>query len=133
MNAFYQKIQQKRKKWLIIFYGFAFFFGCFTFPIINFTPDAPKVLTALSLMVAIGAYYETGMIAGVLYQGKKFRFHAMLSVFHVSVGMALRYLLEFGEVSNTYNLTLPNVAVHMIITVVICTVSAISASNKINT
>jgi len=132
MNTFYKKIQEKRKVWLIVFYGFAFFFGCFTFPIVNFTPDAPKVLRPLSFLVCIGAYYETGMIAGALYHGKKIGFHILLTVFHVFVGMVLRYLLEFGEVSNTYNFTLPNIAVHMIIAVVICTASAVSLSNSIS-
>ena len=28
-------------------------------------------------------------------------------------GLACRYLLEFGEVSNTYNFTLPNIALHL--------------------
>jgi len=131
MNNFYLTIQRNRKKWLIVFYGFAFFFGCFTFPIVNFSPDAPKVLTFISLLVCIGAYYETGMVAGALYHNKKMGFHILLSVFHVAVGMVLRYLLEFGEVSNTYNFTLPNIAVHMIATVAICTVSAVSLSNSI--
>lgn len=32
------------------------------------------------------------------------------------IGFLCRYFLEYGEVSNTYNFTLPNIALHLLIT-----------------
>ena len=41
---------------------------------------------------------------------------------YVFVGMGCRYLLEFGEVSNTYNFTAPNIIVHVLLTNILCLV-----------
>jgi hypothetical protein len=34
--------------------------------------------------------------------------------------MGCRYLLEFGEVSNTYNFTVPNMIVHVLLINILC-------------
>ena len=36
--------------------------------------------------------------------------------------MGCRYLLEFGEVSNTYNFTAPNIIIHVLLTNILCLV-----------
>ena len=41
----------------------------------------------------------------------------------VVAGMGARYLLEFGEVSNTYNFTVLNSTVHIFVTVVLTTIT----------
>lgn len=38
----------------------------------------------------------------------------------ILVGMGCRYLLEFGEVSNTYNFTVPNMIVHVLLINILC-------------
>ena len=39
---------------------------------------------------------------------------------YILVGMGCRYLLEFGEVSNTYNFTLPKMIVHVLLINILC-------------
>ena len=39
---------------------------------------------------------------------------------YILVGMGCRYLLEFGEVSNTYNFTAPNIIVHVLLINILC-------------
>ena len=51
--------------------------------------------------------------------GKIFFMNLMLVV----AGMGARYLLEFGEVSNTYNFTVLNSTVHIFVTVVLTTIT----------
>ena len=38
----------------------------------------------------------------------------------ILAGMGCRYLLEFGEVSNTYNFTVPNMIVHVLLINILC-------------
>ena len=46
-----------------------------------------------------------------------------LNLLLVLLGMGARYLLEYGEVSNTYNFTLPNMLLHICVAVVLSTLS----------
>lgn len=39
---------------------------------------------------------------------------------YILAGMGCRYLLEFGEVSNTYNFTVPNMIVHVLLINILC-------------
>jgi hypothetical protein len=45
---------------------------------------------------------------------------SLINVTHIIAGMICRYFLEFGEVSNTYNFTLPNIAIHIVAISCIC-------------
>ena len=44
------------------------------------------------------------------------------------IGFLCRYFLEYGEVSNTYNFTLPNIALHLLITGILILLSHFFAS-----
>ena len=46
-----------------------------------------------------------------------------LNLLLVLLGMGVRYLLEFGEVSNSYNFTVPNMLLHIGVTVTLSTLS----------
>ena len=46
-----------------------------------------------------------------------------LNLLLVLLGMGARYLLEFGEVSNSYNFTVPNMLLHIGVTVTLSTLS----------
>ena len=39
---------------------------------------------------------------------------------YILAGMGCRYLLEYGEVSNTYNFTAPNMVVHVLLVNILC-------------
>ena len=47
---------------------------------------------------------------------------SLLNIGIIIMGMVLRYFLEYGEVSNTYNFTPKKIAIHMIIMILLSTV-----------
>lgn len=92
--------------------------GAAAFPIINFSKDYPGSLSLIMLIVPIGLYYELGT-----YEGAWLRMEKAMRVFGLNAAILIlslvcRYLLEFGEVSNSYNFTIPNIAIHFVLTLV---------------
>lgn len=54
-----------------------------------------------------------GAFLAKLFPGKGLRYIVILTGALASMGLACRFFLEFGEVSNTYNFTLPNILFHL--------------------
>ena len=77
------------------------------------------------LMLCIG-YFEIGQLLGVLYSWNKVWRSAALALGMTLLGLACRFLMEFGEVSNTYNFTPPNVALHLSVAAVITALGSLS-------
>ena len=95
--------------------AFLVFINCFGFPIYNFTRYARELLPLFSrlyLTLMIGCvFYESGLLLRTTF-GRKGTAVAM-SLAMTLLGLLCRFLLEFGEVSNTYNFTLPNLVLHL--------------------
>ena len=113
-----EKILAHRKQFLIGECICLIFFGCFTFPVYNFSKDAPEISRWITLFVSLAAYYEIGLIQGVLFEHKEHLKCMGLTLSMTLVGLLCRYLLEFGEVSNTYNFILPNIVLHLFMSIV---------------
>lgn len=92
-------------------------FSCFTFPIWNFSKEYPTYFCIFNLLIACSAYTEIGRLEKKLLI-KKGR-GAALNLGLALVGLACRFLLELGEVSNVYNFTPTNLAVHLLASVII--------------
>lgn len=96
-------------KYIIL--GYIVFAGCFVFPFGNemFPLDFSKAyLTVASYgIIALG-------FAGV-FGAHKVKFVYASSLMLTIVGMFLRFLLEYGEVSNTMNFTQLNVVSYLVI------------------
>ncbi len=89
--------------------GYIVFAGCFTFPISS--EPFPLVFgKAYNLVVGYGVI-ALGF-SGVYGPGEEKRVYLLTLVLTV-LGLVCRYLLEFGEVSNTYNFTLFNVVFYL--------------------
>ena len=97
--------------------------ACSSFPIYNLTKRYSTTLTFTNVFVSVSIYaYLGGFMTRMRPRA------GMGEVFLVNLaiilgGMLARFLLEFGEVSNTYNFTLPNIALHLIVTLTISTIS----------
>ena len=91
--------------------GYIVFAGCFVFPISSepFPLDFEK---AYILIANYGAIAWAR--AEVFGPGRKWRIY-LLTVLFTAVGMGCRYLLEYGEVSNTYNFTLFNMVSYLLL------------------
>jgi len=93
--------------------------ACSSFPFYNLTKPYPSTLTASILFVNFGVYsYLGGFLA---HFRPKARIGTILPmVFAVILGgMLCRWLLEYGEVSNTYNFTPVNIFFHLLVTAAI--------------
>ena len=105
------------------------FFGCFTFPVCNLTKIVSRDIRLINFAVAALAYYDIGAIEAAAFPLKKDSAAKTIlpllgfNCVHILAGMGCRYLLEYGEVSNTYNFTLPNMAIHLFVINAVCLVS----------
>ena len=131
METFFQKVQERRKTWLCVCFGFAVFFGCFTFPIFNWNKEWSVAIRGTQLLMPLLAYYEIGLLLGLLFPKKRLGTVLLLNLGHVLVGMGCRYLLEFGEVSNTYNFTWANSLFHIAVLVGYCSLSWFLTAQKV--
>lgn len=71
------------------------------------------MITALKIWAVVGGSWVSGILLAKLFCGKKFPFIAFVVVCASIIGLICRYFLEFGEASNTYNFTIPNVLFHL--------------------
>ena len=133
-NRLYTLLQAHRKMGITIFWVFSIFFGCFGFPFVNLTrllSDTQKQISILNIFTCLIAYAEVGLLSGYLFDKKKIGFVLLINAAHIIAGMICRYFLEFGEVSNSYNFTLPNITVHFVAILCICIFSYLCTKKKI--
>ena len=97
--------------------------SCWTFPIYNFTKDFGKSIVASNLILNVLCYYELGKYEKLMLKGWKIGKVLLVNMGVILLGMVMRFFLEFGEVSNTYNFTVPNIAIHITAALVISFVS----------
>lgn len=122
-NRLYTLLQSHRKTGIAVFWIVAVFFGCFCFPFINITKvlsNTQKQISIVNIFICVFAYAEVGLLSGFLFEKKNIGLVLIINTVHIIAGMICRYFLEFGEVSNTYNFTLPNMAVHIVAILCIC-------------
>ncbi len=89
--------------------GYIISAGCFMFPIRS--DPLPLDFLRVYLLVVI---YGVIALARILGSGREWVVY-MVTFVLTAVGMACRYLLEFGEESNTYNFTLFNIISYLVI------------------
>ena len=117
---------RKPPVWInVLLLGYIVVAGCVAFPISSerFPLDFMKayLLIASYTMIGIG-------LAG-MYGREKERFMYLITLGFTIVGMISRYILEYGEVSNTYNFTTFNVFTY-IVSIPVFTVIAYHYSGK---
>ena len=125
--------KEKRMGWIaFITILSAVVYGCL-FPVLNFSPDKPDIPVVIVLLNVVVFYLiSNGLGAAV---PKLFPQWTLLQIacYHFAVGAAglvMRYFLEFGEVSNTYNFTVVNVTFYLLMTVGLATLEANKTRHK---
>lgn len=127
----------KNNKKLVITSIFLFtaFIACCTFPFLNLTKEIPirmGVINWIVIVVSIMSYHSIGQAEVKLFPNSSTMLIISFNLIATIVGMVCRFILEFGEVSNTYNFTIPNIILHIIIAVVFSSVAWL-LSRKVNT
>ena len=116
-----------KKAWRIILLALFVVISGAAFPIYNFEKHYTYALTGISLYLNIVCYWELGVFEKKILKLKKAAHAAFLNLDIVLLGMLCRYFLEWGEVSNTYNFTTPNILLHIAAAIIISTISYMMA------
>ena len=132
MEGWKDYINRHKKIAYIIALLFAVFFGGCTFPAINFTHQIQLTVAFVNIWAVIGVYVCIGQFEAVVFENSSLVKIIFLNLGIVGLGMLCRYLLEFGEVSNTYNFTLLNSVYHIFFTVLLATVNWYKGVKKKN-
>lgn len=129
-----KRIQQYRKPLLIGMVLFSCIVGGCLFPIVNCNPENPVetslVMKTIILLSVFIFYTELGMLQAALFPNGSIGFAAALNLGMTVLGLIFRYLLEYGEVSNTYNFTAANVALHLFALTILPLMTNISRKQK---
>lgn len=121
-----QKMIINRKPLLICTVFLAIIVNLGVFPIINFNPENPVNLGFFKLVIITMAVIFS-VYLGTL-EAFFFPKWSVLGIFLFNItislcGLCCRYILEFGEISNTYNFTLANVLFQVMFLSCIATLS----------
>ena len=105
------------------------FIGCCAFPVINLTKDFPLQITLLNLFTVCISCVYLGKIMEIIFS-KKITKSILIALSMTLIGFLCRYFLEYGEVSNTYNFTAANVALHLFALTILPLMTYISRKQK---
>lgn len=99
------------------------------FPIINFNPANPverdTVMGFIILVMTCVFHKEVGTLEAIVFSKLPLVLIGMINVAVVLGALGCRYLIEFGEVSNTYNFTILNIAFQVMVLALISSVSCL--------
>ena len=96
----------------------AIVYGCI-FPVLNFSLEKPEIPT-IHILLNVLVFYLIVEGIGTTVPKLFPQWTLLKSVFYnfsvCTAGLIARYLLEFGEISNTYNFTVSNIVFYLLIT-----------------
>lgn len=93
----------------ILLMGYIIFAGCFVFPI----RSEPFPLDFSGVYLLVSSYGVIALASAGIFGPGRGRKVYITTFLLTAIGMGCRYLLEFGEVSNTYNFTLFNIVIYL--------------------
>ena len=103
---------------------------CCVFPVGNFSLRGGMRLGLINLATAIGISKCFWEIVVFAFKQVTWLLVLLLNFGITILGMIARYFLEFGEVSNTYNFTLKNIVVHIVIMMLLSMMFWMQAKRK---
>lgn len=108
-----EKINRHKKIILVGMLVFSILVNGGFFPMINFNAENPVDLgimfRPMIIIMAFIFHKSMGSLEAVLLSTRSVIFISIFNVLLVLCGLLCRFLLEFGEASNTYNFTVLNV------------------------
>ena len=128
------KIKNHKKPIIIGVFIFSILVNGGFFPIVNFNPDNPVdlgiTLRLIIIVMAFTFHKSIGSLEAIILSEWSATFIGIFNAVIVLCGLICRYLLEFGEVSNTYNFTILNVSFQAIALAVVSTVTCVLERKK---
>ena len=112
MKAPEKNTAQRQKVARLLALGIIVLINCCGFPLYNLNRSWTFMITAVNLSMVLCCAVMAGGFFAALFPARGGVFVLLVTLALTFAGLGCRYLLEFGEVSNTYNFTLPNVLFH---------------------
>lgn len=117
MNKLKKFVYEHKKQAIIVGFLFIILIQCCVFPAINRTHNVSYTIALVNFMAAIGICKCTGDLEAEFLPNGVWGQVLLLNLVLSILGMAARYFLEYGEVSNTYNFTFRNILLHIVMMV----------------
>ena len=115
-------VNRNKKPVMIIGFVFVICLQCCVFPAINRSHQVSDTLVFMNFIIAVGVCKCTGELEVFFFKNETWMQVLGLNFVLTLLGMGARYLLEYGEVSNNYNFTFPNILLHTVMIVLWSTV-----------
>lgn len=100
---------------LVLTSGLIVLMNCCGFPIYNFGKHWPLFITIEKFLMPVLFCGCMGSSLALLFPQRGYAFILSLLLSLTGIGVACHFLLEYGEVSNTYNFTPPNILFHVLL------------------
>jgi len=108
--------------------GGSIFIGCFSFPLINtHLRDIGEFVNIIFVLLSLDTI---GSAEAYVFPKMSVKKVFLMNFFFVIAGLLCRYLLEFGEISNVYNFTAPNVLIQIAAGTLLSSLSYMRNKNK---
>lgn len=104
---------RRQKTARLLALGLVVFINCFGFPLYNLNKSWSFLVTAINFSTVLCCAVLAGGFFAALFPARGGVFVLLVTLALTFAGLGCRYLLELGEVSNTYNFTLPNLLLHV--------------------
>lgn len=109
------RIQKHRRAMCVFVFVFMVFINCCRFPLYNLSRKWPLTIIAVNLYAVLVSAVITGQMLRRFFGKAGVWFVVLVTVVCSCMGLACRFLLEYGEISNTYNFTVPNTVLHVVV------------------
>ncbi|MBQ8278702.1 MAG: hypothetical protein IJZ23_02570 [Roseburia sp.] len=110
-------VHKHKKQAIMVGFLFIICLQCCVFPAVNRSYNAPYAIVFINFIAAIGICKCSGDLEAEFLPNGTWGQVLVLNLVLTLLGMAARYLLEYGEVSNTYNFTFRNILLHIVMMV----------------
>ena len=115
MKYLQTSIRKHKKLFCVMGLVFIVCLECCVFPVGSLTLGGNIGIYFINVATVIGIGKCIGEIEAILFPKATWLMILLLNFGITVMGIAARYLLEYGEVSNTYNFTPKNIVVHIVI------------------
>ena len=110
-------VHKHKKQAIMVGFLFIICLQCCVFPAVNRTHNVSYTIALVNFMAAIGICKCSGDLEAEFLPNGTWGQVLVLNLVLTLLGMAARYFLEYGEVSNTYNFTFRNILLHIVMMV----------------
>lgn len=117
MMKFKELVYKYKKQAIILGFLFIVFLQCCVFPAVNRSHIVSYPLVFINFIAAVGICKCTGDLEAEYLPNGTWGQVLVLNLILTLVGMLARYLLEYGEISNTYDFTFRNMLLHIVMMV----------------